>query len=94
MSVKINSKEVRDLLTSLPKQKSRAWREAGEVFRSLTPVKSGNARRNTRISDTEIHADYAYADKLDMGWSAQAPEGMSKETLRVLEAKINRDLGK
>ena len=94
MSIKVKSDEVKKLFRDMPREKDQAWRAAGELFKSLTPVKSGNARRNTRVTDTEIHADYGYADRLDSGWSRQAPRGMSAETLKYFQQRIDRDLGK
>ena len=45
-----------------------------------TPVDSGNARRNTKLSNDSILAQYPYAVRLDQGYSKQAPDGMSKPT--------------
>jgi len=61
--------------------------EAEAEFKSLTPVKTGNARRRTNlVAGNEIHANYQYADVLDRGrhltprgmrGSTQAPRGMT-----------------
>jgi hypothetical protein len=42
-------------------------------FRALTPYYKGNARRSTRLQNTnrEIIADYPYAQRLDNNWSRQ-----------------------
>jgi hypothetical protein len=49
------------------------------VFVKLTPVDTGNARKSTVTQGTDtIFADYAYAKRLDQGWSGQARDGMSK----------------
>ncbi len=52
---------------------------AYNVFKKNTPIDTGNARKNTKKegSDT-IFADYAYARRLDQGYSRQAPDGMKK----------------
>lgn len=63
--------------------------EAYKVFVSETPVRSGNARRNTRQtkSGKEIVANYPYAKRLDEGYSKQSPDGMIKPTVEYV---INR----
>lgn len=63
---------------------------AYKIFRSHTPIRSGNARSKTRLEGTEIQANYAYATRLDNGWSNQAPDGMTKPT----EAWLKRTLDK
>lgn len=45
-----------------------------------TPVDTGNARRNTKLSGDSILAQYPYARRLNEGYSKQAPDGMSKPT--------------
>jgi hypothetical protein len=69
---------------------SQAYRH----FRSVTPLKSGNARRNTHLVRNTIEADYAYAQRLDAGYSKQAPDGMTKPTIEWLRAYIKQRLGK
>jgi len=68
-------------------------REAYDHFRSITPiapVNGGNARRNTRLSGDEIQADYAYAQRLDNGWSKQSPNGMTKPTEKFIQEYIRK----
>jgi hypothetical protein len=45
-----------------------------------TPIDTGNARRNTKLSGDSILAQYPYAKRLNEGYSKQAPDGMSKPT--------------
>ena len=63
---------------------------AYKIFRSHTPIRSGNARRQTVLRKTTIEANYNYAVRLDKGASNQAPDGMTKPT----EAYIKRSLDK
>jgi hypothetical protein len=62
---------------------------AHDFFVKATPIDSGNARKRTKKegSDT-IFADYAYAKRLDQGWSKQAPDGMSKPLFAELTKHI------
>ncbi len=75
---------------------------AYKKFVELTPVKTGNARKNTRLTGTTIIADYAYGDVLDKGrgirdgqmrGSEQAPVGMTKPTIEDLRQYIYAQTG-
>lgn len=66
--------------------------EAYKVFKDNTPIKTGNARRKTRLSGDTIRADYPYAEKLNDGYSKQAPEGMVPPTERFLRKRIREIL--
>lgn len=65
-------------------------REAYLVFKTTTPIRTGNARRNTRRHEDEVQADYAYALRLEQGWSRQAPEGMSKTAIEHVQKYIEK----
>jgi hypothetical protein len=60
--------------------------EGFDVFYEETPVRSGNARRNTKFDKRKkkIHADYPYAQRLDDGWSKQSPRGMSEPAQKAM----------
>ena len=59
-------------------------------FKSITPIKSGNARRRTRLQGSSIKADYPYATRLDTGWSRQAPKGMSDPTVEFMRKIVSK----
>lgn len=65
---------------------------AYEEFKKSTPVRSGNARRNTRLNDNKIVADYAYSQRLDEGYSRQSPDGMTKPTEEWIRKEVDRRL--
>lgn len=79
--------KIRRRLDALP-------REAYEVFREETPVRSGNARRNTKFRKDTIVADYAYAQRLDQGYSKKAKEGMWKPTIRYIKRRLREIMRK
>ncbi len=54
----------------------------------------GNARRNTTVDKGEIVADYAYASRLDNGYSRQSPGGMTRPTLAFIRSYIRNNIGK
>lgn len=59
-------------------------------FKSITPIKSGNARRRTRLQGSSIKANYPYATRLDTGWSRQAPKGMSDPTVEFMRKIVSK----
>lgn len=66
--------------------------DAYNYFVAQTPVKTGNARRNTdfdKPKDT-IYADYDYASRLDAGSSKQAPKGMIEPTQRFIQREFDK----
>jgi hypothetical protein len=69
-------------LVQLPK-------EAFKEFVKDTPVRSGNARRRTRLSGNKIIAGYNYAQKLDEGFSKQAPKGMTTPTEEFVKQRVS-----
>ncbi len=77
--------ELQERLEDLP-------RAAHEEFVKTTPKRSGNARRNTRLQDTKIIADYAYSQRLDEGYSSQAPQGMTQPTEQWIQREVDRRL--
>jgi hypothetical protein len=62
--------------------------EAHKVFKGETPIKTGNAKRRTRLQGEVIKADYPYATELDAGKSRQAPEGMTKPTEEYITKRV------
>jgi hypothetical protein len=82
----VSSKE----LTKLQKELKKIPQDAYQFFVAQTPIRSGNARRSTSLSNNTIVADYPYAQRLDDGYSTQAPRGMVKPT----EAFVNRQVKK
>jgi hypothetical protein len=66
-------------------------RRALKFFIEQTPIDTGYARRHTKLTQNKtIHANYAYADKLDKGHSKQAKEGMTKPTEDWLKTQFIR----
>ena len=89
---KLNAK-----LEESAKIKPTIIKQSFDYFKQITPIKSGNARNNTRLTNNKIEANYAYADVLDKGrrvangrarGSNQAPKGMSGPTLAYMKKQI------
>lgn len=75
---------------------------AYKKFVDVTPVKTGNAKRNTKKSGNSIDANYPYAEVLDQGrgyrdgqmrGSTQAPKGMTEPTIEHLRKYIQQKTG-
>lgn len=75
--------QMRKKLDALPDQ---AYKE----FVKHTPVRSGNARRNTKLTNSKktIAANYGYAEKLDQGASKQSPDGMTHPVEEFIEKQF------
>ena len=88
MAGEIN-KRIDQLNTQLQSDKLAA--AAYKYFRDHTPIKTGNARRNTHLVRDTIEADYRYAQRLDNGYSGQAPNGMTKPTEQFIKDWIAKN---
>ncbi len=63
--------------------------EGYKFFKNITPKDTGNAKRRTKQQGRDsIHADYAYAGRLNRGWSLQAKDGMSQPTIEHIQKYI------
>ena len=63
-------------------------RDMHEEFVKQTPIRTGNAKRSTDLSGNEIRGNYDYANRLNKGWSRQAPQGMTDPTIDFARAKL------
>lgn len=90
MSVKIKKVDkITPSVNRINKQLQRdVPKEAFKTFLENTPVADGNARSKTKLKGSTIVADYPYAKRLDEGYSRQAPEGMTKPTIKKVDKFI------
>lgn len=72
---------MRALEKSLPK-------DGHKYFQSITPIDTGNARNKTKQSSKSILGNYDYVNKLNEGYSRQAPNGMTDPTIEFIRDKI------
>ncbi len=73
------------LMAALPGQALQEWIKS-------TPIRSGNARRKTKLKDKTITAAYPYAQRLNDGYSDQSPDGMSEPTFKFIADQIKKIL--
>lgn len=95
MAIKQTRNTISFSLKRIQKSVQEVPKQVFEYWKSITPIKSGNARRRTRLDRNQtINANYPYARRLDQGWSKQAPQGMSKPTDRLIRRIIKSKLRK
>ena len=98
MTIKAKITLVKDKIT--PDTEIKAWKlsklpgQAHKKWVEVTPKRTGNAKRRTKLRGDTINADYGYAKPLDRGRSRQAPEGMSKPTERFIKRELDKILRK
>jgi len=64
---------------------------AEKTMQSNTPIKSGNARRNTNLQGNTVTANYAYAQRLEDNWSSQTQgQGIIAPTEREIQKEVDR----
>lgn len=78
-----NLKSKVKLLAAVPGQ-------AYTFFKAHTPIRTGNARSHTFLKKDIITAAYPYAQRLDHGYSPQAPDGMSKPTEAYIKKSVDK----
>lgn len=89
---KVDLRSFEKQMTNLVKRLDDLPEEAHKEFIKNTPVRSGNARRNTRLDNTKIVADYPYSQRLDEGYSKQARQGMTEPTEQWIQKEVDRRL--
>lgn len=87
------------MLQQLKKELDNIPKEAHKEFVKVTPIKTGNAKRKTRLDNDTIVADYGYAEVLDKGrhmtprglrGSEQAPKGMTEPTVDFIKKRLSQ----
>jgi len=103
MSVTLQVNTITASVKKIQRQLDRLPKEAYQVFKDNTPVKTGNARRSTTLKGKTIEAQYQYAKVLDKGrhmtnrgmrGSDQAPVGMTKPTEQFIQSRLKEILRK
>ena len=79
-------KQARHALDDLPEF-------AEEEMKSNTPVRTGNARRNTNLQGNTVVANYGYAQRLEDNWSKQTKgNGIITPTEKAIQREVDRRL--
>lgn len=78
----------------LQQELAKLPQDAYNFFVKTTPIDTGNARKNTKLKQNTIEANYPYAERLDRGWSRQANDGMTKPTEKFIKERLRKIQGK
>lgn len=91
-------RKTKDTMTASLKNIQKAMAEipaqAHQYWVAVTPRRTGNARRKTRLRGDVIDANYDYAQQLDRGSSRQAPQGMSEPTKQYIKTLADKAIRK
>ena len=90
----MTNNKIAPALDKIASQLKELPKKAYNVFKDNTPVASGNARRNTSLVGNEIRANYAYATRLDEGYSKKRPNGMTRPTEAFIKDELKRIMRK
>lgn len=87
MDIKVDATKARNKFEAMYEIPLDIIQAGYDTFKKVTPYNSGNAYRNTRLDEREleIQANYPYAERLDKGWSKQAPQGMVKPSQKEMK---------
>ena len=94
MGIKINTKVFDKRMKELAGLPSYLVDEALDITKENTPVASGNARNKTIKKGNKIVSNYAYAGRLNEGYSKQAPKGFTKPTIEQLDDQAEKYIRK
>jgi hypothetical protein len=87
MSGEINTR-IREIVTKADPLKMA--KIAYDHLQKITPIDKGNARKQTKLDRDVVHADYAYAQRLDQNWSPQTKnKGLIQPTLEEVQKNID-----
>lgn len=96
INLKIDAKQFEDMVKNVKQIPDKIVKQGYDFFYKTTPIKTGNARHHTMLDSNSktIYANYPYAERLDTGWSKQAPKGMSEPTIQLVEKLIENEIRK
>jgi hypothetical protein len=90
MKITFDMSQVKNMFAANRKLGKQIAEDAYDFFVKETPIRTGNARRNTYLTRdrSQIVADYPYAKRLDEGYSKQSPQGMTGPTEDYIESRL------
>jgi hypothetical protein len=96
VSISITGLDVlgKDLEKVLNKKVKEIAQLTYDQARAHTPIRTGNARRNwtkdVRDRDFTIENRVPYIERLEQGWSKQAPNGIIMPTIKSVRGQIKK----
>lgn len=85
---RVGQNKMKSRLREIERFLDRLPGEMHDEFVKQTPIRTGNAKRSTELKRDEIQGNYAYANRLNKGWSRQAPQGMTEPTIEFARTKL------
>jgi len=96
MKLKLVQNRIRPNLRRKTNRLKTVAKHGYDVFRKTTPIRTGNARSSTefkpRARGYRIEANYEYANRLNEGYSKQAPKGMTEPTIQEMQKKARETI--
>jgi hypothetical protein len=101
MSITLTVNKISTSIKRIDRKLQNLPKDAYNVFKDITPVKTGYAKSKTQLRGNTIEANYPYAQVLDKGrhmtnrgmrGSTQAPKGMTKPTMEYIRKRVNEIL--
>ena len=92
--ITVNVRQALGLFKDMDELAETVIDEAYPFLKEKTPIKTGNARRNTVKRKTKIVSNYNYAGDLDAGKSRQAPDGFTAPTIEQMQKIVDREIRK
>jgi len=90
MTVRLDKDTITPSINKMKAALQQLPKAAFEDWVKTTPIQTGNARRKTKLNQNTIEAAYPYAQRLDEGYSKQAPKGMSEPVKKFIEREMKR----
>lgn len=84
LKVKKITNNINPRLRRISKDLNKIAPKAAVFFKNETPIRTGNAKRRTKLQGQTIKANYDYASRLNEGYSRQAPDGMTNPTIEFI----------
>jgi len=92
MRVRKVRNEIAPRLREIERDLEPLVRNATKEFKKVTPKRTGNAKRQTTQKGNSIDANYPYANRLNEGYSRQAPNGMTDPTIDYIRGFVRKIL--
>jgi F0F1-type ATP synthase gamma subunit len=86
----VGKSKIQARLNEIDRKVNRIKDHAHEEFRKITPIRTGNARSKTNRINRGVEAAYPYANKLNDGFSRQAPTGMTDPTVEAIREFVRK----
>lgn len=93
MLKRVGPSNINNSIRRYQRQLDKLPREGHAEFKRITPIDTGNAKASTKLKGNVVDARYNYANRLNEGYSKQAPQGMTDPTIDFLRKRVRQILG-